>query len=81
MYTALVHTWYEDAAVNTAGFYLGEGHRCYKVVESNVPGWQDSDAKHVREKLSTVHALLECVARDRVELKVIPVDKEPPYIV
>ena len=38
MYTALVHTWYEDAAVNTAGFYWEEGHRCYKVVESNVPG-------------------------------------------
>ena len=81
MYTALVHTWYEDAAVNTAGFYWEEGHRYYKVVESDVPGWIDSDAKHVRENLSTVHALLECVARDGVELRVIPVDKEPPYIV
>ena len=38
MYTALVHTWYEDAAVNTAGFYWEEGHRCYKVVESDVLG-------------------------------------------
>lgn len=81
MYTALVHTWYEDAAVNTAGFYWEEGHRYYMVVESDVPGWQESDAKYVREKLSTVHALLECVARDRVELKVIHVGKEPPYIV
>ena len=40
MYTALVHTWYEDAAVNTAGFYWEEGHRYYKVVESDVPGWE-----------------------------------------
>ena len=80
MYTALVHTWYEDAAVNTAGFYLGEGQRYYMVVESDVPGWKDSDAKHVREKLPTVHALLECVARDKVELKVISVGEEPPYI-
>ena len=38
MYTALVHTWYEDAAVNTAGFYWEEGHRYYKVVESDVLG-------------------------------------------
>ena len=38
MYTALVHTWYEDAAVNTAGFYWEEGHRYYMVVESDVPG-------------------------------------------
>lgn len=81
MYTALVHTWYEDAAVNTAGFYLGEGQRYYMVVESDVPGWQESDAKYVRERLHTVHALLECVARDKVELKVITVDKESPYIV
>ena len=38
MYTALVHTWYEEAAVNTAGFYWEEGHRYYMVVESDVPG-------------------------------------------
>ena len=52
MYTALVHTWYEEAAVNTAGFYWEEGHRYYKVVESDVPGWQDSDAKYVMDRVS-----------------------------
>ena len=71
MYYAIVHKWYQDAAVNTSGFHWEAGNFYYKVVESNVPGWEDSDARYLDEKLSRISSILDRQVKCIVEIKVI----------